>query len=159
MKQSLRRPLKLYVDTSVPNFLFAEDDQEKRKVTERLFALLANKTFEFYISGIVLREIEKAPAAKRELLIDCLKQMAVLEFTPACEHLALAYLGSGALPKSSVEDARHVAVATVHNLDAVISWNFKHLVNLRRIKSVNLVNEGMGYKHIEIISPQEVIEP
>jgi predicted nucleic acid-binding protein len=159
MKQPLERPLKLYLDTSIPNFLFAEDDREKRKVTEKLFALLSHKTFEFYVSGVVLREIEKAPTAKRELLVDCLKQVEILEFTPACEHLALAYVQTGALPKSSIEDARHVAVATVHNLDAVISWNFKHLVNLRRVKSINLINEGMGYKHIEIMSPHEVIEP
>ena len=159
MKPPLERSLKLYLDTSVPNFLFVDNDNEKRKITERLFALLSDKTFEFYISGIVLREIEKAPIAKRALLTDCLEDIEVLEFTLACERLAMAYVGNGALPKASIEDARHVAVATVHNLDAVVSWNFKHLVNLRRIKSVNLVNEGMGYKHIEIISPQEVIKP
>ena len=73
------------------------------------------------------------------------------------EQLAQKYLSKGALPKTSEEDARHVAIATVSNMDAVVSWNFKHLVNLRRIKSVNLVNEEMGYKHIEIISPEEAI--
>ncbi len=151
------RILKLYLDTSVPNFLFAEDAKEKQKITEKLFHSDIRKQYKFYISGVVIREIEKAPLTKREHLMDVLKNVEIIEFTEEAERLAEAYLFKGALPKTSDEDARHVAIATVSNMDAVVSWNFKHLVNLRRIKSVNLVNEEMGYKHIEIISPEEVV--
>ncbi len=145
------------MDTSVPNFLFAEDAKEKQEITEKLFCGDVRKQYEFYVSGVVIREIEKAPSDKKKLLLEALKNVEVIEFTEEAEQLAQKYLSKGALPKTSEEDARHVAIATVSNMDAVVSWNFKHLVNLRRIKSVNLVNEEMGYKHIEIISPEEAV--
>lgn len=157
MKNLMDRPLKLYLDTSVPSHLFARDDPKKRLITERFFKMSGHRDYIFFISGVVIREIEKAPMPKRILLLDSLKGMELLELNEESERLAAAYLSQGALPQSSSEDARHIAVATCHNLDAIVSWNFKHLVNLRRTKRVNLVNEQMGYKHIEIVSPEEAI--
>ncbi len=158
MKESLERPLKLYLDTSVLNFVFAEDAPHEQEITQKLFSQVATqKLYQFYVSAIVIREVEKAPPAKREKLMSLMEDIELLVVTEAVEPLARDYLKSGAIPLGAIEDARHVAVATIHNLDAVVSWNFKHLVNLRRIKLVNLVNEATGYKHIEIISPREVI--
>jgi predicted nucleic acid-binding protein len=138
--------------------LFADDAPEKQALTKAFFQKRYRHQFELFISGVVISEIEKAPLPKRNLLFAVIEGVDVLEMNQEAENLALAYLKSGALPRTSIDDARHVALATIHNLDAVISWNFKHLVNLRRIKMVHLVNEQMGYKHIEIISPQEVID-
>ncbi len=157
MLRGAARPLKLYLDTSIPSFLFAADAPDKQKITELLFKPEVRNQYEFYISGVVVREVERAPASLRERLFDALEDAAILELTEEIENLAQAYLKANVLPKKSEEDARHVAVATVHNLDAVVSWNFKHLVNLRRIRLINLINEEMGYKHIEIVSPHEVI--
>ena len=158
MLNPLKRPLKLYLDTSIPNFLFADEAQEEQKITQALFSQKFQNQYEFYISGVVLREIERAPAEKRGRLLEKLQNIEALNFSEEAETLATAYLKAGALPKASAEDARHVAVATVDNLDAVVSWNFKHLVNLRRVKAINLVNEQMGYKHMVIVSPREVIQ-
>jgi predicted nucleic acid-binding protein len=154
---SLKRPLTLYLDTSIPNFLFAEDAQEKQKFTQMFFQNYKSGYYELYISGVVLREIEKSTLQLRSRLLEVIQGIEVLPVNHECETLAQTYISQRALPSSSIEDARHVAVATVYNLDAVVSWNFKHLVNLRRIKAVNLINEAMGYKHIEIISPLEVV--
>ncbi len=157
MTISLKRSLKLYLDTSVPNFLFAEDSKDKQKSTRILFEPKTRNQYNFYVSAVVIREIERAPLPKQEELKEALANIPILELTKEADSLAEAYVRAGALPESSFEDAQHVAIATVNNLDAVVSWNFKHLVNLRRIKLVNLVNEEMGYKHIEIVSPQEVV--
>ena len=146
MRPSLERLLKLYLDTSVLNFVFAEDAPQEQEITKKLFhQAQLHKSYQFYISGIVIREIEKAPVSKREKLSALADDIIVLDVTETVEPLARTYLNSGAMPTGAIEDARHVAVATIHNLDAVVSWNFKHLVNLRRIKLVNLVNEAMGY--------------
>ncbi len=157
MAMSLKRSLKLYLDTSVPNFLFAEDAKDKQKITRVLFEHKMRNQYDFYVSAVVIREIERAPLPKRRELNAVLTGIPVLELTKESDLLAEAYVKAGALPQSSFEDAQHVAIAVINNLDAVVSWNFKHLVNLRRIKLVNLVNEEMGYKHIEIISPEEVV--
>jgi len=157
MTDYLKRPLKLYLDTSVPNFLFVQDAEDKRKITEELFRPEIRNQYEFYISAVVIREIEGAQFYKQQELQEALSGIEILELTKEADLLAEAYVRAAALPRSSFEDAEHVAIASINNLDAVVSWNFKHLVNLRRVKLVNLVNEEMGYKHIEIISPQEVI--
>jgi len=80
-----------------------------------------------------------------------------LDITEETEALAQQYLRQGAIPKKSDEDARHVAIATIHHMDAVVSWNFRHLVNVRRIRRINIINEELGYRHIQIVSPEEVV--
>ena len=130
---------------------------EKQKITQSLFDPKIRSQYEFYVSVVVIREIERAPIQKQKELKEQIMDVPVLELTKGADLLAEAYIRSKVLPASSLEDAQHVAIATTHNLDAVVSWNYKDLVNLRRVKLLNLVNEEMGYKHIEIVSPREVI--
>lgn len=75
------------------------------------------------------------------------------------EALALQerYLAAGVVPESAQEDALHVAIATVHRADLVVSWNFRHIVNVERIRLFNAVNLVEGYQPIEIRSPREVV--
>ena len=157
MPEFLKRPFKLYLDTSVPSHLFADDVPEKKNITESLFDSEIRSQYEFYVSVVVLREIERAPFHMQKELKERIIGIPILELSKDADHLAEAYIEAGVLSRASVEDAQHVAIATINNLDAVVSWNFKHLVNLRRIKLINAVNEQMGYKHIEIVSPHEVI--
>ena len=63
----------------------------------------------------------------------------------------------GVVGQTSLTDCRHIALATVHRVDVVASWNFKHIVNLERIKGYNSVNLRMGYPAIEIRTPQELV--
>ena len=71
--------------------------------------------------------------------------------------LANAYLRDGAVAESSLSDARHIAIATIARADILVSWNFKHIVNLNRIRRFNAVNLKLGYPTIEIRSPSEVL--
>ena len=157
MASIVNRPLRLYLDTSVPNFVFAEDAPDKQEITKLLFAPHTRQKYEFYISAVVIREIERAPIEKQKQLITILEGSELLDLTKETEALAQQYLSRGIIPKKSDEDARHVAIATIHHMDAVVSWNFKHLVNIRRIRLINLLNEELGYRQIQIVSPQEVI--
>jgi len=67
------------------------------------------------------------------------------------------YLQEGVVPAKFRDDARHIAVAVVNELDAVISWNYRHMVNIVTKRRVNAVNLKTGYKQIEILSPEEVL--
>ncbi len=71
--------------------------------------------------------------------------------------LANAYLKEGVIAERSLSDARHIAIATVERVDVLVSWNFKHIVNLNRIRMINSVNLKFGYSLIEIRSPMEVV--
>jgi len=71
--------------------------------------------------------------------------------------LADTYISSGVVGKTSLEDCRHIAMATINRVDVLASWNFKHIVNLDRIKGYNSVNLRLGYPMIEIRSPKDLI--
>jgi hypothetical protein len=74
------------------------------------------------------------------------------------EFLAKKYIEHQAIPPSCAEDALHIAYSTIYNVDVLVSWNFKHIVNLNRIKKYNSVNLFYGYKIVEIRYPKEVTD-
>lgn len=89
-------------------------------------------------------------------LIDAYKPQE-LEVTNEALNLAKKYLEEGALPQKAFYDAIHAAIATVYELDALISWNLRHLASLRRMEKINGVNLKEGYsKKLELITPMEV---
>jgi hypothetical protein len=69
--------------------------------------------------------------------------------------LANAYIAENVVGKTSYADCLHIALATIHHADFLVSWNFKHIVNMQRIRGYNFVNTKNGYKHLEIRSPRE----
>lgn len=72
--------------------------------------------------------------------------------------LQQAYIAEGILTEKWYDDALHVALATVSGCDVIVSWNFKHIVNFKKIPLFNAVNVLKGYRPIAIHSPSEVID-
>jgi hypothetical protein len=72
--------------------------------------------------------------------------------------LADAYITEKVVGRTSLEDCRHIALATINRVDVLASWNFKHIVNLDRIKGYNSVNLRLGFPMIEIRSPKDLIK-
>lgn len=85
------------------------------------------------------------------------KKFERVELTPEAVQLADAYIREKVVGKTSIEDCRHIAMATVNKVDVLASWNFKHIVNLDRIKGYNSINLRLGYVMIEIRSPKDLI--
>ena len=83
--------------------------------------------------------------------------MEVLALASEAEELAAQYIRDGAVGKNERADALHIALATAARVDVLVSWNFKHIVNLRRIHAFNAVNLKHGHPVLEIRSPREVI--
>lgn len=123
--------MKLYLETSVINFLNAEDAPEKMKITREFFNLLG--AYEIYISDIVLFEVEQASKEKREKLIDIIKKykMKALESSETIEKLADLYIKENLIPKKYYNDALHIAIATKYKMDAIVSWNLTHIVRFK----------------------------
>ena len=114
--------------------------------------------FESFVGTLLLEEISGLPAPKRDVLLRALSDLraTVLVETDATLRLSEAYLKARLVPRRKAMDARHIAVATVADLDAIVSWNFKDMVNLRKKRIVQWVNHRFGYAEIDIISPLEV---
>jgi predicted nucleic acid-binding protein len=109
------------------------------------------------VSELVASECEEAPAQVQQKLEELLALKAeLLTLTPEALDLAAEYSRHGILPPRFRNDLLHIAAATVADVDVLVSWNFKHIVRLDRIRLYSAVNLELGYKPIQIYSPREV---
>jgi predicted nucleic acid-binding protein len=154
------KKIKYYLDTTIFNFAFAEGDTEKKNITLKLFKDLPIIAEGIYISDEVIREISRAPEPRKSQLEDLLRktQPFLLEIGLEAEELAERYIKEGIIPEKFRGDALHIAVAVINGIEAIVSWNFEHIVKLKTRVMVNGVNRLLGYYEIEICSPEEVVE-
>ncbi len=155
------RNIKLYLDTSVINFAISEQGVAKEKeVTLQLFEQIKRGRFEAGISEVVLREISRAPEKKARALMEVLRGVPLVNLIVSedAERLANKYVEETIIPQKYREDALHIAMAAVYEYDVVVSWNFEHMVKVKTRREVHGVNLMMGYKSIDIATPEEVID-
>lgn len=154
------RKLKLYIETSVWNFYYADDAPEKKEITREFFDQVFKGVYAIYISKIVVDEIIKAPEEKKAELLSLIEKCSPedVEVNDEVEILAERYIEKGIVPAKKKEDAMHVGVATVAEMDVIVSWNYKHLANVKKEELFYAVNLEQGYKKIiEITTPMGVI--
>ena len=146
---------RIYIDTSVVGGYF---DEEFKDPTQRLFKRLENNEVKFVISDLLELELLQAPKHVKELLLEFPSdRFQRIELTEEIMTLADMYISGKVVGRTSLEDCRHIALATVNRVDILASWNFKHIVNLDRIKGYNSVNLRLGYPSIEIRTPRELV--
>lgn len=151
--------LKLYIETSVWNFLFEEDAVEKRAATESLFLEIEKGKYSIYISDIVMNEIKGASSEKQSMLTEIISKYrpAVLKESGISQILIQHYLRNELLSVNHLADLGHVAIASVNQMDILVSWNMRHIVKHRTRVMVNALNQLFGYHTLEICTPEEVI--
>ena len=145
---------RIYTDTSV---LGGCEDDEFRDQSSRLLDAFRRGDLTLVLSELTLRELEGAPDGVRSVLASVPSgHIEALPVSPEAEDLASAYIADGAIGPRMHVDALHIALATVARVDVLVSWNFKHIVNLKRIHAYNAVNLKNGYPLLEIRTPREV---
>lgn len=154
------RKLKVYLDTSVVSYLYQVDAPEKMQNTLDLWELFRNKTYEVYISDIVIREISGCNEEKLKILLDYLNQIDynIIKTTEDTVELAGKFIDFGILKQKSFDDCQHIAAAILAGCDIIISWNFKHIVNVKTIRGVKIITTLEGYKDLLIYPPSVLIE-
>ena len=146
---------RIYIDTSIVGGFF---DIEFEKETKLLFKRLENKEIIFIISDLLRDELKKAPPNVRNLLDNYDKDsFEKVILTDEAKELADKYVAFNVVGRTSLDDCRHIAIATINKVDILASWNFKHIVNLTRIKGYNAVNLINSYSILEIRTPKELI--
>lgn len=151
--------MKIYIETSVPNFLFADDVPEKQEITKEFFEKDVKK-YELFVSDLVLDELAKTPEPKRNKIKEALSKLQLREIkvNEECDKLAERYIDAKIIPKKYRNDALHIAVAVINKVDVIVSWNMEHIVKLKTIVGVNKINKELGYNEILINTPEEVLE-
>ncbi|MGL4594180.1 MAG: type II toxin-antitoxin system VapC family toxin [Thermoguttaceae bacterium] len=146
---------RVYVDTSVVGGVF---DKEFDWQTKPFWEAVQRGQIIALVSYIVERELEPAPLAVQNFL-KSLPSMQVerIGFTPAAVELGNRYIAEKVIGETSQDDCLHIALATIYRADVLVSWNFKHIVNVHRIRGYNGVNMLLGYPTIDIRTPYEVI--
>jgi len=154
------RKLKVYLETTLYNFYVDEDRGDAHTDTVRLFKEIAAGKYEAYTSDYVTDELQLAPPEKRDKMIALYSEynIKVLEPETEASRLADLYVSEGVIPQKYRTDGLHIAIATVHGLDLIISMNFEHIVKHKTEKMTGAINTLNGYRAIEIVSPMEVIE-
>lgn len=147
---------RIYIDTSVVGGYF---DEEFKEATIKLFERLDNDEIIFVVSDLLDLELLNAPPhVKEHLLQYSPNKFERVELTQDAIQLADTYIAEKVVGKTSLEDCRHIALATINKVDVLASWNFKHIVNLDRIKGYNSVNLRLGYSIIEIRCPKDLVK-
>lgn len=149
---------KIYLETTIFNYNFTDDAPEKKFENLKLFRDIKSGFFDPYTSTIVVDELLKAQEPKKSKMLELISQydISVLPATVEITELAQIYVKNNIVPQKYIDDARHIACATVYDLDIIVSWNFKHIVKRKTIIMTKQVNLLHGYKSIEIYSPAEV---
>ena len=146
---------RIYLDTSVIGGYY---DSEFEEDTRILFEKIKLEQFHVVLSDITEGELQEAPEMIRNLFIELSAGLATkIELTEEAVQLADTYLAEKVVGKTSRVDCFHIALATIHQVDILVSWNFKHIVNVQRIRGYNAVNMKLGYPTLDIRSPKEII--
>jgi len=145
---------KIYIDTSVIGGCF---DAEFKVESRKLFDRIKLGFYKGLISEITVNELENAPKKINDLVLDLNdNELVTLNINDDVNNLAYKYISENVVSEKYFEDAMHIAIATVFDVDILVSWNFKHIVNYNRIKKFNAINLKEGYKILEIRSPKDL---
>lgn len=148
--------MKIYLDTSVISALFDNSNPERKSLTKDFFRQIKN--LEVYVSEITILEVDRTPDKElRKRMKKVISDYFPLTFSNEVEKLAEKYIHYGAVPESYAEDAYHIAVAVINEMDYLLSWNFRHIVRKRTRDTVRMVNTFEKMKTIEIITPAELL--
>jgi len=147
--------LRIYTDTSV---LGGCEDEEFAEHSLRLVDSFVRGERVLVLSSLTVQELGTAPAEVRSRLATVAEEhVELLQLDAEARELAEDYIEAAVLTARMRADAQHIAIATVGRVDVLVSWNFKHIVNLQRIHGYNSVNLRKGYPMIEIRTPREVL--
>jgi predicted nucleic acid-binding protein len=148
------KKLRVYIDTSV---IAGCLDDEFSLESNQLMEAIKQEKFILLMSDIIVSELINAPQSVKDILLSIPQRVIeVVKITPEVLQLRDAYINEGVVTSKSINDATHVAAATIARADPIISWNFKHIVRLDKMKGYNQINLLNGYGILTIISPLEV---
>lgn len=149
------RKIKLYLDTSVISHLSQPDAPEKMADTLVLWEDIRAGLYDVYLSDTTLNEIGGCRSEKLEILLNFLSQIqyTIITETDEIDSVAQKIIDMGILRPKSFDDCVHIASAVVTSCDYIVSWNFKHMVNVKTINGVRAISNLHGYRTIDIVQP------
>ena len=153
---------KVYIESTVVSYLVAKPSENpvlasRQRASQQLWEDYTDR-FEFVISQVVQDEIQQGDATAAQRRLEMVSPLTVLEILPEVDVLVQKLLDTGAVPRNSEPDAQHIAVATVHGVEYLVSWNHKHIVNEHKREHINYVCQAAGFQPTTLCTPIELME-
>jgi len=152
---------RLYLETTIPSYLTSRPSRDlivagHQQVT-REWRGRRRDNFRLYLSQLVIDEVSAGdPAAARERL-KTVKDVPLLDITPEVTELAPGILASGKVPRKAAADAAHIAIAAVHGMDFLMTWNCVHIANATNVRALALICREHGFDCPVICTPEELM--
>ena len=153
------RKQKVYLETTMFNYYF-DNTRNAQPATVAFFEAIGAGEFEGYTSVYTYNELDKAPEPQRTNMLNLIKKyrILVLDTSDEADLLAEKYIANSIISKTKNIDALHIAIASVNELDIILSFNFKHINKLKTKTLIPAINVTLGYREISIAQPEEVID-
>jgi hypothetical protein len=150
----------LYLETTIPSYLTSRPSRDliiagHQQITKEWW-MGRRSQFDIYISQLVIDEAEAGDAAAMRDRLKAIQRLPLLEITSEVEELAAAIIASGAIPRKAATDAAHIAIAAVHRMDFLLTWNCAHIANAAIARTVAGVCRQSGYDCPVICTPEEL---
>jgi predicted nucleic acid-binding protein len=155
-------PRLIYIETSIPSFYFdtraAVELRARRNWTRRWWdeALASD---ERVTSSVVIEELERAPAPKRTRSLGLIAKLSLLPYTDEVAEIVETYPRHKVMPAEASADADHLALATFHRCDMLVTWNCQHIANANKFPHIRRINALLGYETPQLVTPLELLSP
>ena len=155
-------PRLIYIETSIPSFYFdtraAVELRARRNWTRRWW----DEPFvgdERVTSSVVLEELERAPEPKRTRGLGLIAELSLLPYTDEVAEIVETYHRHKVMPVEASADADHLALATFHRCDMLVTWNCQHIANANKFPHIRRINALLGYETPQLVTPLELLSP
>ena len=150
----------IYVETTIPSFYFetrANPEVEIRRQWTREWWALPKPDQRLVTSFIVIQELEEIPGIKRDDALDLIRPLRLLEYNDEVAVIVRVYLEHKLMPREVMGDADHLALASYHKCDMLVTWNCRHLANANKLGHVRRVNALLGLETPLLVTPLELL--
>jgi predicted nucleic acid-binding protein len=151
----------LYVETSIPSFYFdtrTDPLMVARRKWTRLWWSLPKPGTDLVTGFPVHAELDRAPSPKRERALQLIRDLEILPPDPEIDEIVSVYLTHQLMPAEALGDAHHLALASYHRCDILVTWNCKHIANANKLPHIRRVNALLGLETPALVTPLELLE-
>jgi len=152
---------RVYIESTIPSYLTANPSSDliaaARQLATKSWWEEERLLYELFTSQVVIVECQQGDAEAAEKRLEAIADIPVLEISEEMTELAALIFERLGIPDRARDDALHIAIACVHEMDYLLSWNFKHIVNASLIKKLRVITQETGYYLPQICTPEELI--
>ena len=152
---------KIYIETSIPSFYYeirTEPDMIARKEWTRLWWNKVREQYEVFTSIAVLDELNQGNFPNKEKVIELLNDIPLIDIEPEIAEIVQTYIHNQVMPNDPLGDALHLAIASYHKCDFLLTWNCRHLANANKFGHIRRVNVMLGLYVPALVTPLQLMD-